>query len=77
MDIHTATELSYKNGYEKGYEKGKNEAIKHGYWHDSYCIDEEHYMATCSNCGHTQKQHMNDLFIYCPNCGSKNVETVD
>lgn len=73
MDIHTATELSYKNGFDKA----KSIYLKIGYWHDSYCVDEEHYIATCSNCGHTQKQHMNDLFIYCPNCGSKNVETVE
>lgn len=27
MDIHTATELAYKNGYAKGYEDGKGEWI--------------------------------------------------
>ena len=73
MDIYTATEVSYNNGFDKA----KSIYLKTGCWHDSYCIDEEHYVATCSNCGHIQKQHMNDLFIYCPNCGSKNVETVE
>lgn len=77
MDVHTATEVAYKNGFEAGQKKGKSEAIKKGRWNDSYSVDEEHYIATCSNCEHTQKQHMNDLFIYCPNCGSKNVETAE
>ena len=28
MDIHTATEVAYKNGYAKGFEDGKAEAIR-------------------------------------------------
>jgi hypothetical protein len=28
MDIHTATEVAYKNGYEKGYAEGKAEVAR-------------------------------------------------
>ena len=77
MDIHTATEVSYKNGFEAGYEKGKKDAVNTGSWHDCYIKDEEHYYATCSTCDKTYFIHMSDLFIYCPNCGSKNVSTVE
>lgn len=32
MDIHTASEESYKNGYKKGYEDGKGDSGKRERW---------------------------------------------
>ena len=66
MDIHTATEMSYKNGYEQGLK----DAVKHGEWvkHPTFNYK------VCSICSQGSPCDVDGsewLTKYCPNCGAK------
>lgn len=72
MDIHTATEVAYKNGYAQGLK----DAIKHGQWilghAPGMCTPGGNRPWICSECGSTiswrlDKPNEN----YCPYCGSR------
>jgi rubrerythrin len=77
MDVHTATELAYKNGYEKGYADGKADAVKHGRWilgkvEPGYCTPGGNRPWICSECGNVQSWRLDrPTENYCPNCGAK------
>ena len=55
MDMHTATEMAYKNGYLRGFKQVREETS----W------IEENGVFSCEKC----KLKNDKMTRYCPNCG--------
>ena len=55
VDIHTATEMAYKNGYLKGFTQVREET----FW------VEKDNIFVCGKC----KSKNKEMTRYCPNCG--------
>lgn len=59
MDIHTATEVAFKNGYEKGYAEGKAEvARKVAKWLTKKSFPDTHRAEMCVYLGDTDSRAM-------------------
>lgn len=64
MDIHTATEESYKNGYQKGYSDAKKEMElmrRKGFWNTKNGVT---FCSICMTCGSAH-------WKVCPVCEAK------
>lgn len=62
--------VGYSNGYKKGYEQGKKDAVKHGHWSESKCLNDCFWVCSCCKFP-SQAVAAPKLYKYCPSCGAK------
>lgn len=58
-----------RDAYRKGYEQGKKDAVKHGHWMESKCLDSCFWVCSCCKFP-SQAIAANKLYVYCPSCGA-------
>ena len=62
--------VGYSNGYKQGYAQGKKDAVKHGHWEESKCLDDCFWVCSCCKFP-SQAIAAPKLYKYCPNCGAR------
>ena len=74
MNIHDATEQSYKNGYREGYKDGYKDGKEESTGEAVWIIDPDGYYPYCSHCHYEPERYLfnkDNRTPCCPNCGFK------